>query len=70
MRVDKHINGSHCVVWKHREHYLDCQKTLSYGGTSATTIEAVRNGRVYRSIQVLDDIAPETIIKWIKEELS
>lgn len=70
MRVDHHIGGSHCVVWKHQQHYLDCRKTLSYGGTSATTIEAVRNGQVYRSIQVLDDIAPETIIKWIKEELS
>ena len=35
----------------------------------AETIEDVRNGQVYRSMQVLDTEAPETIVRLMREEL-
>ena len=25
LQVDTHISGSHCVVWKNSQHYLDCR---------------------------------------------
>lgn len=70
LRIDTHISGSHCVVWKSREHYLDCKRGATRAGTPVTNIEAVRNGQVYRRKQVLDMEAPEHIIQMIKEELT
>lgn len=70
LRVDTHISGSHCVVWKTPEHYLDCRSGTTPWGTQVTSIEAVRNGRVYRRKQVLDTEAPEQIIQMIREELT
>lgn len=69
MKVDTNISGSHCVVWKHSEHYLDCRKGTTPWGTPVTNLEAVRNGQVYRRTQVPDTEAPETISNWMKEEL-
>lgn len=68
MKVDTHISGSHCVVWKHREHYIDCRKGSIYS-TPATNIEVVRNGQVCRRLSVLDTEAPETIARLMREEL-
>lgn len=69
LRVDTHISGSHCVVWKTSEHYLDCRKGATRAGTPVTNIEAVRNGQVYRRRQVVDAQAPEQVIQMIREEL-
>lgn len=69
LRVDTHISGSHCVVWKNSQHYLDCRKGKTRAGTPVTNIEAVRNGQVYRRKQVVDDAAPEQVIQMIREEL-
>ena len=68
LRVDTRISGSHCVVWKHREHYIDCRKGRVYN-TPATNIECVRNGQVYKRLQVLDTEAPERIIELMRSEL-
>lgn len=65
MKVDTHISGSHCVVWKHKEHYLDCR----VHGDTMTLIEAVRNGHVYRREFAFNKEAPEVIIRTIKQEL-
>ena len=70
LRIDTHISGSHCVVWRTREHYLDCRKSTTRAGTPVTNIEAVRNGQVYRRKQVLDTEAPEHIVQMIREELT
>lgn len=69
LQVDTHISGSHCVVWKTPQHYLDCRRGMTRAGTPVTNIEAVRNGQVYRCRQVLDLEAPEHIIQMIREEL-
>lgn len=68
LRVDTHISGAHCVVWKNKEHYIDCRKSMTYG-TPTTTIECVRNGQVYKRLGVLDAQAPEKIIELMREEL-
>lgn len=70
LHVDTHISGSHCVVWKNSQHYLDCRKGKTRAGTPVTNIEAVRGGQVYRHKQVLDSEAPEEIIRMIREELT
>ena len=69
LRVDTSISGAHCVVWRTREHYLDCRSGTTRDGTPVTNIEAVRNGQVYRRKQVLDTEAPERIVQMIREEL-
>lgn len=70
LRVDTHISGSHCVVWKTSQHYLDCRKGKTRAGTPVTNIEAVCRGHVYLRKQVLDAEAPEQIIQMIREELT
>lgn len=70
LRVDTHISGSHCVVWKTPQHYLDCRSGATRAGTPVTNIEAVRNGQVYRRKQVLDSEAPEHIVQMVREELA
>ena len=70
LHVDTHISGSHCVVWKNPQHYLDCRKGNARDGTPVTNIEAVRGGQVYLRKQVLDSAAPEEIIQMIREELT
>lgn len=68
MQVDRHIAGSHCVVWltRNKEHYIDARK----GWGEGTLIEVVRNGQVTRTIGVAhDDRAPEMILMVAKEEL-
>lgn len=68
LKVDTHISGSYCVVWRTREHYLDCRSVQAPWRTLFTRIEAVRNGQVYRKLLVPIDISPETIIKVMREE--
>lgn len=70
LRVETHYSGSHCVVWKTREHYLDCRGGRSPAGTPVTHIEAVRNGHVYRRKTVLNTEAPEAIVQMMREELT
>lgn len=59
------ISGSHCVVWRTREHYLDCRAHSD----EMTEIECVRNGQVYRRIRVFNLDAPWRIVQTIREEL-
>jgi len=68
LQVEAHISGSHCVVWRGREHYIDCRKGHVYS-TPTTNIECVRNGQVYKRLQVLDTEAPERIIELMRSEL-
>lgn len=68
LRVETHYSGSHCVVWKSREHYLDCRSGELPWGTPVTRIEAVRNGQVYRRKTVLNSEAPEQIVQMMREE--
>lgn len=69
LRVENHYSGSHCVVWKTREHYIDCRRGEMPWGTKVTRIEAVRNGQVYRRKTVLNTEAPEHIVQMMREEL-
>ena len=67
IHVDTHIAGAHCAIWKDPEHYIDCRKGKVYGAP-VTNIECVRDGQVYRRVQVFDSSAPERIVQIMKEE--
>ena len=66
MHVDTHISGSYCVIWKTKEHYIDCRKSSS---ERFTDIECVRNGQVYIYAQVHNEAAPEYVLKLVKQQL-
>jgi len=68
LRVDTHIGGSFCVVWKNREHYLDARRY--YGDCDFTAIELVDSGQVYYRENVPNRRAPERIIKLMRERLA
>ena len=65
LRVETHIAGSHCVVWKDREHYMECRRH----DETTTLIECVWQGQVYRRKVIGNTWAPEMIIQIAKEEL-
>lgn len=68
LRVETHYSGSRCVVWKHREHYIDVRQ--DYRSTRYETAECVRNGQVYRRAAIdLANDAPQQLVQLIKEEL-
>lgn len=66
LKVDRHISGSYCVIYKNKEHYIDCRKFYVYD-TEVTYIECVLNGQVYKRLKALNTEAPEIIINLIKE---
>jgi hypothetical protein len=69
LQVNRHISGSHCVVVKTREHYLDARKRYVSSQGNRTDIEIVRDGRVYYRETVDEKDAPERIIVLIKEKM-
>lgn len=60
--------GSHVVVFHGANQYLDARKDARQPG--ATFIEVVRNGQVYRRTSVLNEQAPETIVRIMREEFT
>ena len=67
MKTLTDIGGSHCVVQKHRDHYLDARKDIRKPDT--TFIEVVRSGQVYLRDEVPNDRAPERIAELMRQEL-
>lgn len=66
LRVETHISGSRCVIWRTKEHYIDVRKT-----PRCEIAECVRNGHVYRRVPLsLNTLhAAEEVIVLIREEL-
>lgn len=66
LRVDLHISGSRCVIWRHGQHYIDVRRGPHYD-----TAECVRNGRVYRYVRINPSpaYAARQVISLIREEL-
>ena len=68
MKVETHISGSRCVVFKTNEHYLDARTDVRRPWL--TFIEIVRNGRVYLRDTVDNVHAPERIAYYMKEVMA
>jgi hypothetical protein len=67
MRVDTHISGSRCVIWRTSEHYIDVRHTQD---PTYDIAECVRSGQVYRREHVyVADGAPAHVAQLIREEL-
>lgn len=56
--------GSFCVIYRNKEHFIDCRSMGTH-----TRIECIKNGKVYRVINELNERAPEVIVQTIREEL-
>lgn len=67
MKVETHIGGAHCVIWRTREHYIDCRKDARR--PHLTCIEVVRNGQVYLRDTVENAFAPERVAHYMREEM-
>ncbi len=68
LRVETHYSCSRCVIWKHREHYIDVRQ--DHRSTRYETAECVRNGRVYRLVIIdLAKDAPAQVMALVREEL-
>jgi hypothetical protein len=68
LQVNRQISGSSCVIYKHREHYIDVRTSVR--STRYHSAECVRNGQVYRRVDIdLAGDAPEQIVQLVREEL-
>lgn len=67
MKVLTHIAGSHCVVQRNTEHYIDAKADSRYPGF--TFVEVVHNGQVRKKECVNDSVAPERLIELTRLEL-
>jgi hypothetical protein len=63
LKIRTSISGSVCVVFRTQEHYIDCR----IQGTH-TRIECVRDGKLYRVVNEINEYAPKTTMQVIREE--
>lgn len=68
MKVDTHISGSQCVVWRTKEHYIDARRDARR--PHLTFIEVVRNGRVYLRDTVGLCDTPKRIVELMRSEFT
>ena len=67
MRVDTTIAGSRCVIYKHREHYID----VRHHSPRYELAECVRGGQVYRRHHIdLAQDAPAQLMQLVREEMA